>query len=608
MVRKIDKSVLLVGRDGQRMRRSPRISALDACKPPKQQIQNKKKKTNKKRKFDDNNNNHVSPFASVSKLAKQVWKGRDNPLVDAAESDHSLDCIDWRSIRVSKQSQNHHMNNHAKTSVMPAKHLLELVLDTLQRRDTYEIFAEPVDPNEVENYCEIIKEPMDFGTMRAKLHEGMYKNLEQFEHDVFLIPENAMHFNSSTTVYFRQGRAIHDLATKVFDVLKTDPENFVSEFSGTRRRSMRKTLSSHNKDSIAKLRADVSFKGTLLHSPSTSTFRNKNPSCAGATNNYHARNIFTGGRDGKIPNSQAADSLSTYEKDPIGWMYHNSYKKLFLMNERDIRYKESLMSYVKGLGPIAKMVAKRKLQAMHHESKNIKDAFDAGCASPFKTFRDFAPATNPFLNKAKDIIDLTNEETKYNNIKEKTDVTLINTSISRGFINTDLNCSSSRKRRRHSNNRRVRPVILALENNSVAEYKTRNKRSCTDVPIRRNGPQSEATTSNATAGALVTTNSSTLAPLSLPLSLPSNNISPFTFDLPFLKARLNQMNASNNKNRPSSGRGLVDMAPFNSTRQSAHSIPTTVNHFLFNQSNPTPPSQSFDSSNLPLNPFFNSTM
>ncbi|EYU42059.1 hypothetical protein MIMGU_mgv11b018027mg [Erythranthe guttata] len=546
------------------MRRSPRISALDACKPPKQQIQNKKK-TNKKRKFDDyddnNNNNHVSPFASVSKLAKQVWKGRDNPLVDAGESDHSLDCT--------------------KTSVMPAKHLLELVLDTLQRRDTYEIFAEPVDPNEVEDYCEIIKEPMDFGTMRAKLHEGMYKTLEQFE-----------------------GRAIHDLASKVFDVLKTDPENFVSEFSGTRRRSMRKTLSSHNKDSIAKLRADdVSLKGTLLHSPSTSTFPNKNLSCAGATNNYHARNIFTGGRDGKIPNSQAADSLSTYEKDPIGWMYHNSYKKLFLMNERDIRYKESLMSYVKGLGPIAKMVAKRKLQAMHHESKNTKDAFDADCASPFKTFRDFAPATNPFLNKAKDIIDLTNEETKYNNMKEKTDVTLINTSISRGLINTDLNCSSSRKRKRHSNNRRVRPVILALENNSVAEYKTRNKKSCIDVPIRRNGPQSEATTSNATAGALVTTNSSTLAPL----SLPSNNSSPFTFDLPFLKARLNQMNASNNKNRPSSGRGLVDMAPFNSTRQSAHSIPTTINHFLFNQSNPTPPSQSFDSSNLPLNPFFNST-
>lgn len=34
---------------------------------------------------------------------------------------------------------------------------------------------------QVENYYEIVKEPMDFGTMRAKLHEGMYQNLQQFK-------------------------------------------------------------------------------------------------------------------------------------------------------------------------------------------------------------------------------------------------------------------------------------------------------------------------------------------------------------------------------------------------------------------------------------------
>ncbi|THG04299.1 hypothetical protein TEA_000763 [Camellia sinensis var. sinensis] len=67
---------------------------------------------------------------------------------------------------------------------MPEKRILELVLDILQRRDTYEIFAEPVDPKEA--------------------------------------------------------RAIYDLAKKVFHVLKTDFENFESEFSETRRRSSRR--------------------------------------------------------------------------------------------------------------------------------------------------------------------------------------------------------------------------------------------------------------------------------------------------------------------------------------------------------------------------------
>ncbi|KDO64194.1 hypothetical protein CISIN_1g036733mg, partial [Citrus sinensis] len=64
---------------------------------------------------------------------------------------------------------------------MPEKRVLELILNILQRKDTNEIFAEPVDTKEVEDYYEIIKEPMDFGTMRAKLHEGMYTSLEQFE-------------------------------------------------------------------------------------------------------------------------------------------------------------------------------------------------------------------------------------------------------------------------------------------------------------------------------------------------------------------------------------------------------------------------------------------
>jgi len=35
--------------------------------------------------------------------------------------------------------------------------------------------------NKVEDYHAIIEEPMDFGTVRAKLHDKMYKTLEQFE-------------------------------------------------------------------------------------------------------------------------------------------------------------------------------------------------------------------------------------------------------------------------------------------------------------------------------------------------------------------------------------------------------------------------------------------
>lgn len=92
------------------------------------------------------------------------------------------------------------------------------------------------------------------------------------QRDVFLISGNAMCYNSPGTTYYRQvclsisslkqfetylqkvclsyvekitsddlqGRAMDELSQKVFYVLKTDPENFESEFSDTRRRSGRR--------------------------------------------------------------------------------------------------------------------------------------------------------------------------------------------------------------------------------------------------------------------------------------------------------------------------------------------------------------------------------
>ncbi|XP_027907566.1 transcription factor GTE12-like [Vigna unguiculata] len=130
-------------------------------------------------------------------------------------------------------------SNLSSSSLLPEKRILQLVLDTLQRKDTYEIFVEPVDPNEVEDYYAIIEEPMDFGTIRAKLHEKMYKTLGEFEHDVFLIFDNAMRFNSLGTIYFRQARLINELAKKVFDVLKKSPEKFEMEYSETRQKIRR---------------------------------------------------------------------------------------------------------------------------------------------------------------------------------------------------------------------------------------------------------------------------------------------------------------------------------------------------------------------------------
>ncbi|CAM0952879.1 unnamed protein product [Alopecurus aequalis] len=110
------------------------------------------------------------------------------------------------------------------TTPLPDKKLLVFILDRLQKKDTYGVFSEPVDEEELPDYRDIVDHPMDFSTVRKKLDKGQYANLEQFEDDVFLITSNAMSYNSPDTVYYRQARAIQEVAKKDFENLRQDSD------------------------------------------------------------------------------------------------------------------------------------------------------------------------------------------------------------------------------------------------------------------------------------------------------------------------------------------------------------------------------------------------
>ncbi|KAG5033737.1 hypothetical protein AAZX31_04G016300 [Glycine max] len=111
------------------------------------------------------------------------------------------------------------------TTPLPDKKLLLFILDRLQKKDTHGVFSEPVDPEELPDYLDIIKHPMDFGTVRKKLDGGLYTDLEHFEKDVFLICSNAMQYNSSDTIYHRQARAMQEIARKDFENLRQDSDD-----------------------------------------------------------------------------------------------------------------------------------------------------------------------------------------------------------------------------------------------------------------------------------------------------------------------------------------------------------------------------------------------
>eukprot|EP01018_Ginkgo_biloba_P015326 Gb_08574 [translate_table: standard] len=54
-----------------------------------------------------------------------------------------------------------------------------------------------------------------------------------FHKDIFLICSNAMHYNASGTIYYKQARAIQELAKRSFQTLRLDPERLILEHKST---------------------------------------------------------------------------------------------------------------------------------------------------------------------------------------------------------------------------------------------------------------------------------------------------------------------------------------------------------------------------------------
>ncbi|OUM64829.1 hypothetical protein PIROE2DRAFT_29718, partial [Piromyces sp. E2] len=69
-------------------------------------------------------------------------------------------------------------------------------------------FLMPVDTNIVTDYAQIIKNPMDFGTMQKKIDTKQYTDISQFQHDFELVIQNAKIYNAPETIYYRSADKI----------------------------------------------------------------------------------------------------------------------------------------------------------------------------------------------------------------------------------------------------------------------------------------------------------------------------------------------------------------------------------------------------------------
>ncbi|XP_062016785.1 uncharacterized protein LOC133733175 [Rosa rugosa] len=221
---------------------------------------------------------------------------------------------------------------------------------------------------------------MDFGTIRTKLQEGKYTSLQQFEHDVHLISANAMHFNSSTTVFYQEARAIQELAQQLFQSLRADPEQFQLQFLLTKRGPGRKPQN-QGRGSHRSVPRSVgrpsSSRGPYVRRKSQAGSSNANSS---------------GMRNGRNSNLMESERRETYrlsdEDKSLLSVVHDSAKILLHVDNGDSGYKESLMQFAKNLGPTAQMLAESKLVQAFSQPPNCQPQ----ATRPIQTQNYMAPA------------------------------------------------------------------------------------------------------------------------------------------------------------------------------------------------------------------------
>ena len=95
------------------------------------------------------------------------------------------------------------------------------LLNDMQNNTNAWPFQQPVNKDEVQDYYEVIKEPMDLATMEEKHEKDMYPNPEDFIRDAKLIFDNCRKYNNETTPY---AKAANRLEKFMWQKIKEVPE------------------------------------------------------------------------------------------------------------------------------------------------------------------------------------------------------------------------------------------------------------------------------------------------------------------------------------------------------------------------------------------------
>ncbi|EKE40731.1 hypothetical protein ENUP19_0324G0006 [Entamoeba nuttalli] len=100
--------------------------------------------------------------------------------------------------------------------------LINKLLSSLLRNKASFAFKEPVDPQLTGaiNYFDIIKHPMDLGTIKNKLKDKTYKNVNEILSDIDLVWNNAFKYNAPNSEVWNLAKTMSDAYEKKLSTMK----------------------------------------------------------------------------------------------------------------------------------------------------------------------------------------------------------------------------------------------------------------------------------------------------------------------------------------------------------------------------------------------------
>ncbi|KAM4614354.1 bromodomain-containing protein 7 isoform 2-T2 [Discoglossus pictus] len=156
--------------------------------PPSEEKEKKKKKDDKKKRDKNHQEN-----ASDKERKKQSPVRGDIPAVSLPES----------SLAKPEENQT------------PLQEALNQLVRQLQRKDPTAFFSFPVTDFIAPGYSMVIKNPMDFSTMKEKIRNNEYESIEELKENFQQICHNAMIYNKPGTVYYKAAKKLLNSGMKI---------------------------------------------------------------------------------------------------------------------------------------------------------------------------------------------------------------------------------------------------------------------------------------------------------------------------------------------------------------------------------------------------------